>query len=189
MNKITDDDFVQWYLLLTRSILSTQVVVSIIADNLAAALPLLVSCTKRRIPEIITIVVIIITVTASSSPGSASQIICKSRYCRQNKQNRCKKELIKALQIRVNRDSFCPCVTTLSPYRSRACSTIPDGNPLPVVPQILQNCVHVMSCSKTQSFIDLLTMQDLLSGYFLKTVISFSLFSTSLRFYCILSGK
>ena len=32
--------------------------------------------------------------------------------------------------------------------------------------QILQNCVHVMSCSKTQSFIDLLTMQDFLRVIF-----------------------
>ena len=114
------------------SSLSTQVVVSISADNLAAALPLLVSCTNRRVPEIITIVVIMRTVTASSSPGSAIQISVNA-----DTTARASKIIVngltKALQIRISSDSFLPCVTILSPYRPRACSTIPDGSPLPVV--------------------------------------------------------
>ncbi len=99
------------------SALSTQVVVRIICASFAAALPLLVSCTKRRIPDMRTIVVIIITVKGFLSSGAAKMMSVKvETIARINRM--AVKGFTNASKTLFKIESLLPFVTILEPYSS-----------------------------------------------------------------------
>ncbi len=103
----------------SESARSTQAVVRIISESFAAAFPLRVSCTKRRMPEIMTIVTIIITVVGFFSPGAGSKMSVKVDTTAKAAKIAVN-GLTNAPQIRLASVFLLPCVITLQPYSSLA---------------------------------------------------------------------
>ena len=114
---------------------STVQVVVIMANSFSAALPLRDSCTKRSVPEIITIVRMITTVRQSKSSGAlpnrliigSSISVIKDTSARQNRMP--VKGLTKASVRRLATDFLFSCVTLLGPYFARLETTPASSRP------------------------------------------------------------
>ena len=137
------------------SLLVTVQVVVIMDNSFSAAFPLLDSCTKRSVPEIITMVRMITTVNGSKSSGELPN---REKYGKTisvivettARQKRIAvKGLINAPARRFTRDCFFSCVTLFDPYFVRLTATFSSSSPRSVVCRLFKTSLIglVAACS------------------------------------------
>ena len=140
MDNITNHQVIHRYLCFFSCPMRVTVqVVVIIASSFSAAFPLRDSCTKRRVPEISTIVKMITTVKKSKSSGTLpkSEKIRENHIRNRGNKRKAKQNSSKRVD-KCTRHTFCQgflfsWVTLFVPYLERFTDTVSASNPLSVV--------------------------------------------------------